>query len=249
MKKYLLPLVLLLAPLGAWAAPSCTTAVIGTGGSTTISTTSGDIVLLVSMTSGGAGSPYVTAISGAGSTWNTSVLGTFGTSSSYILKGTLYMSAFYAYAASTGSTTITPTYNGGTPSTAIVFAADCTAVASSSPLASNIYNYQTSVANTANAVTVAGGTGSDSVTSGNLIVGFFRQSSSTLTAGTSPIAFTSQVSGANGLIEWGLANTTGTFDATATNGNSNTNENSWQLEIKARAGGAPCPCQGFLGLQ
>lgn len=111
----------------------------------TISPTTGAMVVVFSETSGGGGTPTVTCSDNSGSTW-------VNASNNVVVTG-LHYSVCYTLSAAAGVTTITATYNGGTPGTTILAAFSYTGLTSPSFVAVSTPNTQASPGTGTNAVT------------------------------------------------------------------------------------------------
>lgn len=94
------------------------------GNTVTISPTAGALLIVFSATSGGAGTPTVTFSDNSSSTW--------ANASNNVVVNGLHYSVGYCLSANSGVTTITATYNGGTPGTCDIVAISYTGMTSPS---------------------------------------------------------------------------------------------------------------------
>lgn len=245
MKRLLLVLVSIFALCGPLHAvtPSCTAYyATGSSGVASVAITvaaTGDFIGIFT-TTGVSGGHYVTSIADTfSSSLQNSLYGTFNTSGTLYNPGSFLQaaSAFYGYAASSGSDTVTVTWT-ASASNEFVFVADCTNVQTVGAPVSNIVNNQASVTGT-NAITTSGGTGSGSVNSGDIVLAWGGIDSTSWTAGTSPNAFTRISSSGNsqGELETFVTGSTGTLYATMT-ATGTFNAFSWQLALAPGAGGS-----------
>lgn len=112
----------------------------------TLSPPSGSLIAVYSVTSAGGGTPTVTlSDNGSGSVW--------ANASNNVVTGSDHCSVAYCLSAGTGITTLTATYNGGTPGTCDLIAVCYTGLTSPSFVAVATPNGQTNPGTGANAIT------------------------------------------------------------------------------------------------
>lgn len=241
----LLALIMCAISIPAFATQTITQTAIALSGSPAITpTNANDVLVFFLKTSGGGGSPYLTALTDTqGNTWHP-VIGALGASSSYYAGPDGYFySAYWAVATAATADTLTLTFNGGTPGLVYQAVMDCAGCATTSPVITNIYRYQASPGTGANAITTAGGTGSDNVSSTPaILVGGIWAAASTVSAGAN---FTESIGGFNNAyeFEYRTISSTGTYDATATIAASNITMD-WMVALKGVAGGS-CTNPGY----
>ena len=108
-------------------------------------TNTGDMLLAFSATSAGGGSPTATASDNLSDTW-TSVQAT-------VHSGALYMTEYVLPNNPAGITTVTFTYNGGTPGQADLAVCEVSGAATSSPVSAHIAQGQSDPGTATNAIT------------------------------------------------------------------------------------------------
>jgi hypothetical protein len=161
---------------------------VSSGNTITISPPTGALVVVYSVTSGGGGTPTVTFSDNSSSAWanaSNNVVGSDG----------LHYSVGYCLNAAAGVTTITATYNGGTPGTANLVAITYTGLSSPSFVAITAPNVQASPGAGTNAITTAAlATGSTNA----LFIGFSIDSSAGNTGLVAGTGFTQRYSNNTG---------------------------------------------------
>ena len=193
-------------------------------GNLTINSTGNTIVAVVFRT--GSSSQFVTGLTGACPSW-TSMTGTLGNSNEEIKPGAYYMSAYYGIANTTGATTISVAFNGATPSV-VLYLYECAGISNVGSILATIGTQQTALAPGTNAVTVAGGIGTDNVpVQPALVVMSSITTAGTLSASSGYASNYNTV--AARLVESIRVITTGTFDAKANLLTSTGNVNSFQV--------------------
>lgn len=115
------------------------------GNTITISPATGALVIVFSITSGGGGTPTVVFSDNSSSTW--------ANASNNVAVSGLHYSVGYCLSADAGVTTITATYNGGTPGSCDLVAITYTGMSSPSFVAITAPNNQVAPGTTANALT------------------------------------------------------------------------------------------------
>lgn len=178
---------------------------------------SGNLLLCFMTTSGGGGSPWPSISSDSqGLSWS-GVLGTIGTSGNSVAGGAGFFTSLFAPTLSSATENLTFSFNGGTPGSVQIWIAECTGVSTTSPVVCNMYNSQASPGTGTDALTTAGGTGSNNVSSvPALITGwFYSNTGGTISAGT---GFTESYGGFNAAseLEYKRVTSSGTYNATAT---------------------------------
>jgi hypothetical protein len=114
----------------------------------TISPTAGDVVVLISMTSSGGGTPTMTVADGQSGVWTTTSINGTANGAGY------YASIAYCLNAPAGVTTLTATFNGGTPGNCDMAATSYGGLSSPSFVGIN-HNYQNSPGTGTNAIVSA----------------------------------------------------------------------------------------------
>lgn len=201
----------------------------------------GDILVLFLRTSGATA--YLTALTDSqGNTW-APVIGSFGNSNSrYADTAGFFNSAYWAVAGATSTDTLTATYNSGTPATIQAAIMDCAGCSTTSPIITNIYNSQSAPGTGTDAITTAGGTGSDTVSSAPaLLIANGWLEGGTFSAGT---GWTLSVGGFNTKhgSEYKTVSSAGTYDATASQSAAN-KATLWMIALAApsTSGGGGTP--------
>lgn len=159
-------------------------AATGTGTTVTYSPTAGSLIVIYTVTSAGAGNPYITSVSdGHSGVWN-GVLGAINNAANIFHDGAnAYYGAFFQQNCVAGITTVTTAYNGGTPGTSSIYIIEYSGITNSGALIASVTSNQTNP-----------GAGADLVTSGNinvlsqpgLLLSFFNNNngSNSFTAGS-----------------------------------------------------------------
>jgi hypothetical protein len=158
----------------------------GASNQITYNPAAGNLAVLLSLTSVGAGSPTLTGVQD-----NNSVAWTQGIATYSFDSGSAYLTAYYKANCEAGITTITGTYNGGSPGGITLIVIEYSGIATSSPLINTVSNSQTGPGTGANALT----SGTISVpTVPALCLGMVVDDvgGNPISAGTSPNAFTSR---------------------------------------------------------
>jgi hypothetical protein len=175
----------------------------------TYSPTAGNYLVLFSETSSGGGNPTITVADNGtgGSGWTTKL---------NAVNVGVYSSVAICPTASTGDTTITVTYNGGTPGSTQISVVEYSGLSSTGWQGITTGNQQT-----------APGTGANVVTSNALsvspapaaLIGWSMElgGNAGTTAGTSPLAFTRRVNVSVNMVEDVRITSTGSNSATFTN--------------------------------
>lgn len=109
------------------------------GNTVTMSPATGSMVVAFSSTSGGGGTPTITCSDNSSSTW--------ANASNNVVVSGLHYSVCYTLSAAAGVTTITITYNGGTPGTVNIAAASYTGMGTPSFVAVAAPNVQVTPGN------------------------------------------------------------------------------------------------------
>lgn len=146
--------------------------------SVSISPTAGNLVVFLSRTSAGGGTPTATGVQTNGSTALTQRVATFQNANGE------WWSIFDLVNAPSGTTSITATYNGGTPGTCLILAIEYSGIATSSAfIVGSTGNFQNAPGTGANAIT--SGTATNVTSQPALVLGVVGNSGdSDTTAGT-----------------------------------------------------------------
>lgn len=210
--RYLILALWLLLPLAAHA----TFAYVGSaqnasnGNTITYSPVAGNYLILVSNTSSGGGTPTITVTTNGtgGSVWTNE-------KNAAQDGGTGYKSLAICPTAPTGATTITVTFNGGTPGNTAMAVMELSGLSSTGWQGISTFNAQ-----------VAPGTGTNAIVSNSFsvttqpaaLIGWINNESGdgVNTAGSSPIAFTKRVNGTVNMLETARVTATGSAIANAT---------------------------------
>jgi hypothetical protein len=176
----------------------------------TYSPTAGNYLVVVSATSAGGGSPTATIADGHSGSWTTQKAAVQD-------DGDLFYSVYTCGSAASGVTTVTLTYNGGTPGNTYLAILEYSGLSPTGWIGISAFKNQTAPGAGANAIT------SNSVnvtTQPAALIGWINElgANGGTTAGTSPLAFTIRVttSGVIG-IEDARVTATGNASLTATN--------------------------------
>ena len=200
----------------------------------TVAPTAGDLILIYTHTSVGGGSPTVTFSDNSSSTWVTTSVNASNVGTS----GGNYYSFGYCLAANSGVTTITATFNNGTPGTCFITAIAYSGMTSPSYEGISAVNVQTNPGTGANAI--VGGTNNVTAQPA-LVIGLTDNDSGPNAGYTAGAGYTIRYTGATtGVgIEDLEALSTGNQTATFTNASHGTeNFVTWTLAF-AEGGGGP----------
>lgn len=198
-----------------------------------IAPAAGDVIVVFSETSSGGGSPtFTVADNVGGDSWVVPFSGQ--------LQTTWYYSVAYLLNCPAGITTLTATFNGGTPGNTNMRAVAYSGV-SGSYIGITSANFQTAPGSGANAIT----SNALNVTAQpSLLIGLCHDVAENggFTAGSSPLAFTLRGTLLNGLaIEDTRVTATGNASATFTNSHASDNMVSWALAFSEGSGGGGGP--------
>jgi hypothetical protein len=235
LRNFLLICVVLLAPIRSFATYAYVGGALNASNANTVtySPTAGNYLVVVSATSAGGGTPTVTV------TDNGSGGGGYTNRINNVTTGSEHVSVITCGSASTGATTITITYNGGTPGNVQISVTEYSGLSSTGYQGISTINNQTTPGSGANAVVsnALTTTGSPAALIG---ISFELGANDSVTAGTSPIAFTRRTNGSLVMTEDARITSTGSDTATftATHGATD-NMASYVLAI-SEPGGASC---------